>query len=123
MTEEGIAVLVILEVIMALATGVLAVLWARDPGGNYEPWTVICGVVLTGIDIYRRSQSRSAGESKRISKTEELFRWIQEYGAEKPLSQVLPPALQLVQLLGDHDLEHWIRMELYGYTKEGGMIE
>jgi hypothetical protein len=110
-------VLVTLEIIAFLATTVLAILWVRDPGGNYEPWTVICGVLFTGIELYRRFPTRSEGGSKRVSKPEELAHWIQKHGVEKPLSQVLPCALQLAQLLGDHDLEHWVRMELYGYTQ------
>lgn len=115
--------LIALEIFALLATATLAFLWVRDPGGNYEPWTVICGGVFTGIELYRRFQQRSDGESSRRSRTQELVHWIQEHGTEKPLSQVLPRALQLAQLLGDEEFEHWIRMELYGYTQVGGMRE
>jgi hypothetical protein len=112
-------------------TAFLAVLWVLDPAGNYEPWTVISGSVCTGIEIYRRIRSRGQSESvpptgpkpKRKSKAEEIIDWIQKYGTEKPLSQVLPRALQLAQLIRGRDLEHWVRMELYGYNREGGMTE
>jgi hypothetical protein len=115
--------LVVLEIIAAIVTAGLAVMWVRDPSGNYEPWTVICGVVLLGGDIYRRIRTRSEGELKSPSKPEELIRWIQGQGSEKPLSQVLPRALQLSQLLGLRDLEHWVRLELLGYNREGVMTE
>jgi len=82
--------LVVLEIIVAIVTAGLAVMWVRDPSGNYEPWTVICGVVLAGSEIYRRVRTRSEGEPKSLSKPEELIRWIQVQGSEKPLSQVLP---------------------------------
>ena len=119
----GTLVLTILEIIALLVTTAFAIMWVRDASGNYEPWTVICGVLTGGIEVYRRIRARSEGSSKRTSRLEELIRWIQDQGVEKPLSQVLPRALQLSQLLGDHDLEHWVRMELYGYTQEGGMTE
>ncbi len=106
-----------------LTTGILAVLWVRNPTGNYEPWTVLCGVVAAGAEGYRRFRGRSKELPNQLSKPEELIRWIQEHGTEKPLSQVLPRALQLALLIKDPDLEHWLRMELYGYTQEGGMAE
>lgn len=115
--------LVVLEIIAAIVTVGLAVMWVRDPSGNYEPWTVICGVVLVGVEIYRRIQKRSENELKSLSKPEELIHWIQGQGSEKPLSQILPHTLRLSQLLGLRDLEHWVRLELYGYNQEGGMTE
>ena len=117
----GSLILVIIEIIAWLTTVTLAILWVTDPGGNYEPWTVICGVVAAGTECYRQARTRSGNASMRASKPEELIRWIQDQGTEKPLSQVLPRALQLAQLLGHQDLEHWVRLELYGYTQEGGM--
>lgn len=115
--------LIILEIISAVVTAGLAVMWVRDPSGNYEPWTVICGVVLVGSEIYRRVQTGSEGGPKPLSKQEELIRLIQVWGLEEPLSKVLPLALQLSQILGSLDLEHWVRLELFGYTQEGGMTE
>jgi hypothetical protein len=115
--------LVIIEIITSIATAGLAIMWIRNPSGNYEPWTVICGVVVAGCEIYRRVRTRPKGETKRLSKPEALICWIQDHGLEKPLSEVLPRALQLSKLLGRQDLEHWIRLELLGYNQEGGMAE
>ncbi len=126
--------LITLEIVAFIATAVLAVLWIREPNGNYEPWTVICGVVATVIELLRRIRGRKpsettriknlrAGESVKKSKVEELTDWILKHGTEKELSKILPRALHLAQLINDHDLEHWIRMELYGYNTEGGMKE
>lgn len=39
--RSSIVILVTLTVLALLATVGLAILWARDPTGNYEPWTVI----------------------------------------------------------------------------------
>ncbi len=118
-----IKLLLIVEIIAFFAIVLLAVLWIRDSGGNYEPWTVVCGVVFVGIEIYRRYTKHYPNEHAPKSKKETLIHWIQENGSKQPLSHVLPKALQLAQLSADKDLEHWIRMELYGYAKEGGMTE
>ncbi len=115
--------LVVVEIITAITTAVLAVMWIRDPSGNYEPWTIICGVVFGGVEIYRRIRTRSENGLNSFSKPEELIHWIQGQGAEKPLSQILPHTLRLSQLLDLKDLEHWVRLELYGYNQEGGMTE
>jgi len=116
-------VLITIEVIAFLATAALATLWICDPGGNYEPWTVVCGLVSVGVELYRGFLTRSEGEPEPLTRSGELLHWIQEHGVEKPLGQILPRALQLAQLLGNESLEHWVRMELYGYTQEGGMTE
>jgi len=102
---------------------ILAVFWVTNPAGNYEPWTVICGVIAAGAEGYRQFKTRSGNPPVSTSEPEELIRWIRNHGTEKPLSQVLPRALQLAQAIRNQDLEHWVRMELYGYTQEGGMTE
>lgn len=78
--------LVILEISASIATVGLAFMWIRNLSGNYEPWTVICGVVVAGSEIYRRVRTRPKGETKQVSKPEELFHWIQDHSLEKPLS-------------------------------------
>ncbi|MDA3838287.1 MAG: hypothetical protein PF574_04820, partial [Candidatus Delongbacteria bacterium] len=123
LSEEMAVFVILIEIIAAIVTAVLAFMWVRDPAGNYEPWTVICGVVFAVTEICRRIRTPSKVEPESLSKSEELIRWIQSYGHEKPLSQVLPRALQLSQLLSLSDFEHWVRMELLGYTQEGGMTE
>ncbi len=54
-------VLIALEITAAVATVVLALLWISDPGGNYEPWTVICGLMATVTELCRRFEARSEG--------------------------------------------------------------
>jgi len=115
--------LVIIEISASIATAGLAFMWIRNPSENYEPWTVLCGVVVAGSEIYRRVRTQPKGETKQVSKTEELIHWIQDHGLERPLSEVLPRALQLSKLLGHQDLERWVRLELLGYNQEGGMTE
>ncbi|MCH8837907.1 MAG: hypothetical protein IIA60_08945 [Candidatus Marinimicrobia bacterium] len=46
--------LITLEVAAFVVTAVLAILWIRDPSGNYEPWTVLCGAGGMAIEIFRR---------------------------------------------------------------------
>jgi len=45
---------VTLEVLAFFTTVGLAVLWLRNPNGSYEPWIVICGMIASGIEFYRR---------------------------------------------------------------------
>jgi hypothetical protein len=123
LAERTRVFLIVLEIIAAIVTAGLAAMWVCDSSGNYEPWTVICGVILAVSDIFRRVRTRSEDKPKSLSKPEELILWIQTQGAENPLSQVLPCALKLSQLLDSQDLEHWVRLELLGYTQEGGMSE
>jgi len=114
--------IIIVEIVALIITVILAILWIRDPRGNYEPWTVICGVVTVGSEIVRRL-TKKKNEKTRLSTAEELVDWIQNEGLEKPLSQVLPRALKLARLINDNELEHWIQMEINGYDKKGGMTE
>lgn len=37
-----------------MSTLVLASLWIFNPSGNYEPYTIISGVVFAAVEIYRR---------------------------------------------------------------------
>ncbi len=113
-------VLVVFEFAALTATVVLAVLWIRDPSGNYEPWTVLCGVVCTVTEIYRRFSGRSPDATFPGSK-KEMLAWFHEHGPVKPLAELLPRALQLAQKVQNQELEHWARMELYGYNSDGGM--
>ncbi len=100
-------VFIILEIISFSAMAILARLWISDPSGNYEPWTVLLGAVGALFEIRRRRQSRPGIKTDlKPNQKEEIIDWIQKYGIEKPLSQVLPRALQLAQIIGDRDLEH-----------------
>jgi hypothetical protein len=114
--------IVIVEIIALIITVILAIFWIRNPRGNYEPWTVICGVITVGSDIIRRL-TKQKNEKSKPSTAEELVSWIQNEGLEKPLSQVLPRVLKLAKLINDNKLEHWVRMEINGYDKKVGMTE
>lgn len=114
--------LVILELAALIATVVLAALWIRNPSGNYEPWTVLCGIVFTVGEVCRRHTKRFDHTSVPVSR-KELLLWLQEQGSIKPLSELLPRTLQLAQTIQNKELEHWVRMELYGYNSDGGMTE
>lgn len=47
------------EVVLVAVTALLACLWAADPSGNYEPWTVLAGVGVAIAEAGRRRlQSR-----------------------------------------------------------------
>ena len=121
--------IILLEVTVFAITAILSLLWIYHPNNNYEPWTVLACILGTGaVDVLRRFQNHKnqtlTAHTKNITRKEsklaELIAWIQNHGSEKPLSQVLPRALQLAQLANDHDFEHWIRMELYGYNSGRG---
>jgi hypothetical protein len=114
--------LIAIESSAVLATAILSFLWLRHPGGSYEPWTVLCGVILSITELIRRSRDKNI-LSQSLSRSDRLLTWIEEKGTEKPLSQVLPRMLDLAQELHDDDLEHWVRLELYGYDPNGGMLE
>lgn len=49
-----------IEILSLLVTFVLASLWIHNPSGNYEPFTIISGVVLAAMEICRRKASNSA---------------------------------------------------------------
>jgi len=89
--------LIVIEVCAIVATAVLGYLWVQQPTGNYEPWTVICGVTLTIVELIRRKRDK-VSHSPKHSRTSRLLHWIEENGVEKPLSQVLPKALDLALL-------------------------
>ncbi len=99
---------------------------ASSTGGNSP-------VITAGRDVHLNMNGTQpplteVGDSliaKSTSKTrkEELIAWIREHGSERPLSQVLQRSLELAQIIGDQELEHWVRLELIGYSKEGGMME
>src|SRR5690606_36978607 len=78
----------VLEAIAFGATAVFAILWVRDPGGDYEPWTVICGVVTGGIELFRRfrpsrpdvaTSPASPDELLPQTREERIIEWIQRH--------------------------------------------
>lgn len=51
--------LVIIERIVFIITLILAILWTIDPNGNYEPYTVIGGLIFIAIDMIRRYSKKT----------------------------------------------------------------
>lgn len=49
--------------------------------------------------------------------------WLEGNVHTAKLTDSLPRALQFSKRIGDKSLESWIRLELYGYDKEGGMTD
>lgn len=56
--------LIALEVIMFSTMIIFAVLWIVNHDGGYEPWTIICGAIAAGLELFRGFQNRSAGKTK-----------------------------------------------------------
>ena len=73
-------ILAISEIIAWVATIILAVFWVTDPAGNYEPWTVICGVIAAGAEGYRQFKTRAENTTVSTSEPEELVCWIRNHG-------------------------------------------
>lgn len=44
----------IAEALCLIGSLVMAMLWARDPGGNYEPYVVLFGIIIVLLDVARR---------------------------------------------------------------------
>ncbi|MBC7819915.1 MAG: hypothetical protein IAG10_23780 [Planctomycetaceae bacterium] len=139
---------VVIEVIAWIATAVLAILWIRDSAGNYEPWTLVCGLSAAAVEMFRRWSGHDVAQphSHRVnearqphiarvnvdaalqpiqkkSRPQELLDWLSDNSSEKPLSKLLPRALEFAQVTNDSEFEHWVRLELYGWTKEGGVAD
>jgi len=118
--------IITIEIIAFFAAAILAVLWALNPNGNYEPFTLLCGLVGTGIEIFRRLKKTNALADIQLtpnSTTYEIHKWLHKNLNRFNLSETLPHALDLANRINDSEFEHWIKMELYGYDEHGGMKE
>jgi hypothetical protein len=118
--------IVTIEIFAFVAAAILAIFWASNPNGNYEPFTLLCGLVGTGIEIFRRSmkpQSLADLHPTPDSTVFEIHEWLHSNLNSLNLSETLPHALDLAHLISDSEFEHWVKMELYGYDEHGGMEE
>ena len=62
-------VLHVIEVVLLVAAALFAVLWIRDPAGNYEPPFALCTVLLLVLaPIRRKLQAASEANSKLLHK-------------------------------------------------------
>jgi hypothetical protein len=115
-----------IEILAFAATAVLAILWASDPTGNYEPFTVICGLIGTATEIIRRfikPQEPVVSKPMPNSSISEIHEWLYKNANRLELSETLPYALDLAHRIKLDDFEHWVKMELYGYDEHGEMKE
>ena len=125
-SEKIKKLIVTIEIFAFVAAAILAVLWALNPNGNYEPFTLICGLVGTGIEIFRRFMKPQALADLRPtpnSTISEIHEWLHNNSNRLNLSETLPHALDLAHRINDSEFEHWVKMELYGYNEQGGMKE
>jgi hypothetical protein len=78
-------------------------------------------VLLAGRDLNLTMHSQGADPPK--SEKEELIDWFKTNGFREPLSHVLSQLIRLSQIVGNTEVEHWARMELFGYNEEGAMAQ
>ena len=108
----------VVEILTVVLLAVFALRWAWTQNGWYEPYTVICGLVLICLEVYRRLGAKDGGEQPEPPKdaASSLLQWLLANAPTKDLSETLPKALRLAQMLGDKDFEKWILCELTGYS-------
>ncbi len=108
----------VIELLTVVLFAVFALRWAWTQDAWYEPYTVICGLVLICLEVYRRFAATDGGEHAEPPKdaASSLLQWLLANAPTKELSETLPKALRLAQMLGDKDLEKWILCELTGYS-------
>jgi hypothetical protein len=112
------------EVGCFLAAATIAVLWVFDPTGSYEPGFTVASALGGGIELWRRFfANRSRGTVQAVDRPGSLTATILQSIDSSPLSVLLAQSLELVKGTANSSFEHWLRLELYGYTLVGGMTE
>jgi hypothetical protein len=108
----------VIEILTLGLFAVFALRWAWTQNAWYEPYTVICGLMLICLEVYRRFATKDGGEQAEPPKdaAASLLEWLLANAPTKDLSETLPKALRLAQILGDKDFEKWILCELTGYS-------
>lgn len=76
-------------------------------------------VISAGRDVHFTLPGKAS--SAHATQEVDLLDWLQKNCFREPLSHVLPQLVRLAQIIGNEDVEHWARLELFGYTREGGM--
>lgn len=100
--------LLIIEIFSIFTVLILAILWIKNPSGNYEPWTVVCGVITAGIEIYRRCQTKSYNKSDQMPKiseesiVDELLVKVSEAVSEVVADRLAHPRLARMPLIELH---------------------
>jgi AbiTii len=134
MSRRIAAVIEIVALILLLS---FALRWAWKQEQWFEPYTVICGCVLAGLEWYRRKSAHdkpvlnAARSASSLASGEllpgpdsgpALLAWLLSHAPSKDLSETLPVALRLAHKIGDKDFERWVRFEINGYNQDQ-MIE
>jgi hypothetical protein len=78
-------------------------------------------VISAGRDLHLTLHGDAATPPR--TEKDELVDWIRKNGFREPVSQILPQVIRLAQIIGNADVEHWARLELFGYNRDGGMRE
>ncbi len=67
----------VIEIGTFIVFGLLAVRWAWTQNGWFEPYTVICGFVFIGLELYRRylakDEAKTTDSSPVTTGTVEVF--------------------------------------------------
>jgi hypothetical protein len=87
----------------------------NSTGGANSP------ILSAGRDLSVTMHGRASEAPK--TERDELVEWIRQNGFREPLSHVLSQIVRLAQIAGNADVEHWARLELFGYNADGGMRE
>ena len=77
---------------------------------------------LEAVEAIMR-EDLSASPVPRKTQRDELVEWLHQNAFRESLSCVLQQVLRLAQIVGNTSVERWARLELFGYNKEGGMLE
>ncbi len=88
----------VLEVLAFLFTFILAIAWLNDSGGNYEPLTVLCGLVFVGSEIFRRNRAKDKAEEKEGREDSQPLQESQEKSVDK---QSLPHSVDSCSFFAD----------------------
>ncbi|MEO3988137.1 hypothetical protein [Plesiomonas shigelloides] len=57
--------MILLELLVLIASGILAVMWINEPAGNYEPIVFSLSLVFVLLEIYRRYTSSNKSTNSR----------------------------------------------------------
>jgi hypothetical protein len=63
-------VAMVIEIVTFVALVLLAVRWASTQNGWFEPYTVICGCVFIGIELYRRHLAKDETGGRELASNE-----------------------------------------------------
>jgi hypothetical protein len=116
MTKIRVVILV-LEIVAAVATIVLALLLINGLSvPDWEAWILLCGGVAVAAELCRRYLPKTESQASTAT-------WLEKNVQTAKLSESLPHARQFAKRTGNAELERWACLELRGYNKEGGRTD